>query len=95
MGIGCPYCLLPGGKGIGPSIGGIFETDEDFANHLESEHDLVVRREGETDEQAWARVKAKNQRIGTEDCRCPACLAKKRTDVAFTLKLMEKLRPAV
>lgn len=92
MGKGCPYCLLPGGKGIGPSIGGIFETDEEFIEHLEMEHDLVVRRPGETAKEAWARVKAKNPRIGTENCQCPSCLAKKRPSVAMALKMMNKMR---
>jgi len=91
MAKGCPYCLLPGGKGIGPGIGGIFETDEEFIEHLEMEHDLVVKRPDETDDEAFARVKSKNPRIGTDDCRCPACLAKRRSDIAIAWNLMEKV----
>ena len=74
--IGCPYCLLPGGRGwrmAGKQ--GLFDTDEEFIEHIEMEHDLAVRREDETEEQALARVKAKNPRIGTKDCRCPSCMA--------------------
>lgn len=90
--IGCRYCLLPGAKGIGPRIGGIFEIDEEFFNHMEDEHDLVIRRHGETEEEAKVRVKAKNPRMGTENCRCPACLAQRRSGVAGALQLMNKLR---
>ena len=69
----CTYCLSE--KALTPSDG--FKTDEDFYNHLEEEHDLVVRRENETGEQAEARVKKKNSRIGTKDCRCPDCKKKR------------------
>jgi len=69
----CRYCLSE--KSLTVNDG--FETDEDFHNHLEEEHDLVVRRENETEEQAEARVKQKNPRIGTEECRCPDCRRKR------------------
>lgn len=84
---------MPGGKGIRMADKqGVFENDEDYFNHLEMEHDLVIRREGETDKQAKARVKAKNPRMGTENCQCPACLAKRSLGYAGALEMVEKLR---
>lgn len=65
----CPYCfkILP------------FENDSgEWLNHLEMEHDLVVRRKGETKEEATERVKKKNLRMGTEDCQCPRCVMKRK-----------------
>ena len=51
---------------------------EEWFNHLEMEHDLVVRREGETEEEARKRVKAKNPRLGTENCQCPTCVRNRK-----------------
>jgi len=72
--IGCKYCTIE--KGI--TVKDCFETDEEYANHLEMVHDLVIRREGETEEEATERVKAKNPRTGREDCQCPACKQKRK-----------------
>jgi len=66
----CPYCF---------NIVRI-EIWEDWFNHLETIHDLVVRREGETYEEAIARVKAKNPRIGTENCQCPRCVIRRQLE---------------
>ena len=72
--IGCRYCTTE--KGI--TVKDCFETEEEYFNHLEMEHDLVVRRPGETEEEAMERVKAKNPRTGTENCQCPACKQKRK-----------------
>ena len=69
----CTYCLSE--KSLRLSDG--FKTDEDFNNHLEEEHDLVVPRENETKKESWARVKKKNPRIGTKECMCPNCKNKR------------------
>lgn len=76
----CPYCLSTEGlKGSELEEKG-FKTDEVFMNHLEEVHDLVVRRSDETEEDALARVKMKNPRVGTVKCRCPGCLNKRGED---------------
>lgn len=74
MAIRCTYCLLPGGPGIGRALGTIFEDEKEFLEHLETVHDLPMRRVGETAVEALERVKAKNPRVGGPHCQCPACL---------------------
>jgi len=70
----CPYCLQI-----------IYiESWEDWYNHLEMDHDLVIRRKDETEEQAITRVKAKNPRMGTPNCQCPRCIAERRLKRALT-----------
>ena len=49
--------------------------DDELHEHIEMEHDIALRREGETDQEAQARVLAKNPRMGGPDCRCPDCSA--------------------
>jgi len=78
MSIACLYCIASKGiRGSGENLvdgkQAIFDKDEDYYNHLEMEHDLVIRREYETADEATKRVYAKNSRIGTENCQCPSC----------------------
>ncbi|HDH45184.1 MAG TPA: hypothetical protein ENG66_07380 [Thermococcus sp.] len=80
----CPYCVAEKGLNIERDKGKhLFETEEEFFDHLEMVHDLVVRRKGETDEQARKRVEEKQKkvfgyvRIGSENCQCPSCKAKR------------------
>lgn len=81
----CKFCIAK--KGLKGSelktCGYCFETEEELFNHIEMEHDLVIMREGETEEQATTRVKAKNPRLGTKDCRCPACLERRKVEATF------------
>ena len=46
---------------------------EELMNHLEVEHDLVIPRNGENEDQAWERITVKGTRIGTPQCQCPMC----------------------
>lgn len=84
MGIACTFCIASRGiKGTGNTLDGktraVFDTEEEYFDHLEMEHDLVVRREGETEEEARKRVEDKQRkafgfvRLGSEKCNCPAC----------------------
>ena len=73
MAIGCTFCLLPGGPGIGPTKGGVFDEEDEFFDHVEMKHDIPVRRPGESQEEARDRVLAKNPRIGGPECKCPSC----------------------
>lgn len=77
--IGCRYCAIE--KGI--TVKDCFETDEEYFNHVEMVHDLVITRQGETKKEARERVKAKNPRLGTEDCQCPACRQKRKVLSSF------------
>ena len=70
----CVYCILYGDSHGGGAKVLPFENDsEEFFNHIEMEHDIPVRRIDETKEEASARVKAKNPRMGSPNCQCPAC----------------------
>ena len=78
MSIACPYCIASKGiRGSGENLldgkQALFDKDDDYYNHLEMEHDLVIRRNNETADEAMKRVYAKNSRIGTKDCQCPGC----------------------
>ena len=65
----CKYCVAIKGA----TSKDAFETDEEFYNHVEMEHDIPVKRKGETHEQTMKRFKAKNKRAGTKDCQCLSC----------------------
>lgn len=54
MPLACKYCVLIHEiKGIPKP--GLFSTDEELFKHMESEHGVVVRRDGETDQEAIER----------------------------------------
>jgi len=77
----CRYCIATKGiKGTDLVKGGEKDLDDDetFFRHLEDEHNIPVRREGETEGQAQERFirehpKAKNPTT----CKCPECKAKR------------------
>jgi len=87
--ITCKYCTMT--KGLTMDSDHIFKTDEELFNHIEMEHDIPVRREGETEEACMVRFKAKNPRAGGPDCQCPDCLVKKGNYLAGAYRLMDKL----
>lgn len=86
----CTYCIAS--KGLTLKSDHLFETDEEFFDHIEMVHDLPVRREGETNGQAMARVKAKNPRLGGPDCQCPNCLHKRGNPLADIFGMVNILR---
>lgn len=68
MQFACRICVFE--KGLrGSEIASLPKTEEELFDHMEREHHIVVRREGETAEQAEARVLAKYPEIQT----CPEC----------------------
>lgn len=87
--ITCKYCVAT--KGLTMSSDHIFKTDEELFNHIEMEHDIPVKRKGETEEECMVRFKAKNSRAGGPDCQCPDCLAKKGSHLADIYGLVDKL----
>ena len=87
--IGCKYCLLPGGKGI--RLSDCFETDEEFFDHIESEHHIPVRRDGERNAETMERFRREKPEAGGPNCKCPTCQGHQRT-----LEVMDSLtRPSV
>lgn len=89
MGIACKYCIAT--KGLRLDSDHLFETEEELFNHIEMEHDMPVVREGETEEEALARFKAKNPRAGGPDCQCPACLHKRGARRAVIMALVDRV----
>jgi len=77
-GIVCDLCVLE----LGGEVQVPFDTEEQLYCHLEERHDLVIKRPGETQEQARARVQKKNSRIGGSECMCPNCILKRRGAIA-------------
>ena len=72
----CRYCIMT--KGLrGSEIADLPQTDEEFCDHVEREHHIPVRREGETKEQAQKRFQEQNPEAGGPNCRCPGCQAKR------------------
>lgn len=77
----CPFCLAVDGLKAEDIDEKSFPDDDAFADHLEEEHDIIVRRDDEDDDKATKRVKEKNPRIGTDKCKCPECLLKRGEDI--------------
>jgi hypothetical protein len=90
MGIACTYCIAT--KGLRLDRDRLFETDEEFYEHIEMEHDMPVQREGETDGECMRRFKAKNPRAGGPDCQCPACLHQRGDARADAMAIVDSLR---
>jgi hypothetical protein len=54
------------------------ESDDAFAEHIESEHNIPVRRNRETKEQCEQRFqKAHPESQDPKTCKCPGCKAKR------------------
>jgi len=73
----CPYCVASRGfKGSEIVDGGekdMFD-DEKWFSHLEDEHGIIVRRSGESENQARERCLQKG--IGGTACQCGDCKMK-------------------
>jgi hypothetical protein len=49
------------------------KNDEELAKHLENEHGIIVKRNGETNEQAKERCKKKGIVEDRTKCKCNDC----------------------
>jgi len=59
-----------------------FKTDEEWYEHMESHHGVIVVRIGETKEQAIERCAKKGIHISSlEKCQCEDCKEKRRLNV--------------
>lgn len=70
----CSYCIAT--KGLrGADIKNWPSTDDDEAKyrHIESEHHIPVRREGETVQQCQERFAREQPDAGGPNCKCPQC----------------------
>jgi len=77
----CPYCIATKGiKGSDLIKGGEKDLDDDekFFRHIEDEHNILVRREGETEEQTMGRFYQEHPEAkDPATCKCPECKAKR------------------
>lgn len=67
--IACKLCVMTKGLRMVDPDRPLFETDEALFDHMEAEHHVVVRREGESQEDA-------DRRVLTTGNPCPQCREK-------------------
>lgn len=90
MPIACKYCIAT--KGLkGSDIDKLPRTDEEFFQHVETEHHIPVRKENETEEECLERFKRENPEAGGPNCKCPSCQRKREVwdllnDLQFSVK---------
>ncbi|GAF90708.1 unnamed protein product [marine sediment metagenome] len=84
----CPYCIATKGlKGSDLIEGGEKDMgdEEVFAKHIEDEHNIPVRRKGETTNECMQRFKKAHPETNDPAvCKCPSCKFK-RGDVREAL----------
>lgn len=51
----------------------IFETDDEYADHMENVHGMIIIRDGETEEQARERCDKKGIVSDRTICQCEEC----------------------
>lgn len=87
----CPMCLLSKGLDDENRDEVTFDTEEEFADHMESEHHIPVQKEGLTEEENMVRFREKYPEAkDTKTCKCPSCKAKRgdsRDAVAYSLRM--------
>jgi hypothetical protein len=83
MALACKYCIIA--KGLkGSEIDALPQTEEELFDHLEHEHHIPVRREGETSEQARERLYTTYPEArDPKTCKCPRCTAYRMLDGAI------------
>jgi hypothetical protein len=69
----CKYCVAKYGIKGSELAKKHFETDEEFANHLEETHGIPVLRKGETEEDAIKRCAKKGICEDRDICQCQEC----------------------
>ena len=69
MPLACRICIMHKGL-LGSEVKSLPKTEEELWDHLESEHHVIVKREGESAEQATARfLKKYPDAVNCEDCK--------------------------
>ena len=69
----CKFCIVE--RGV--TLDDVLDGEEALIAHLEAEHDIAIQRDGETEAQAWARLRVTNPRAGGPDCHCPSCRSRR------------------
>ena len=73
MAFACKVCIAE--KGLkGSEIPSLPQTEEELIEHIESEHHIPVKREGETEKECKDRFYRKYPEAGDpRTCKCPEC----------------------
>ena len=82
----CKYCVLRYGIKGSELAEKSFEDDETFYNHIEEEYGVIVKREGESSEQATIKCAAKGIVSDRSKCQCQECKELRKN---FALNLTE------
>lgn len=70
----CRWCIATKGlRGADLKNWPAIDDEEAQLRHIESEHHISVRREGETEDQALARFRREQPEAGGPNCHCPSC----------------------
>lgn len=70
--LACRFCIATRGL-KGSEIKHLSRNDDEFADHVEREHHIPVRREGESMAQCEERFAVEQPEAGGPNCKCPAC----------------------
>lgn len=80
--LACKLCILKNGVEAS-EMGSLFMTEADFSKHLEKDHHIPIRREGETYAQARRRFLLENpEAYDIKTCKCERCEIKRGVDQA-------------
>ena len=84
----CSYCVAT--KGLRGSDLGKWPALDDHeaqARHIESEHHIPVRREGETVAECKERFAREQPEAGGPNCKCPSCQKDSRYGLVDRLRV--------
>ena len=74
----CRYCVATKGLKGSELKKRDLSDPEKMAKHIESEHNIPVRRPGETSQQAMKRFRKEQPQAGNPElCKCPECQAER------------------
>lgn len=72
MPIACRFCIITRGF-KGSEIPSLPQTDEELYQHIEQEHHIPIKRDGETEDACAERFKREQPEAGGSNCKCPRC----------------------
>lgn len=76
----CKWCLIDHTL-HGSDIASLPQTEEELAEHIESEHHTAVQRPGETEEECTRRFYAAYpEALDPRTCKCPECKARRKAE---------------
>lgn len=76
----CSYCVMKNGIKGSEIKDKDLSDDETFANHLEEFHGIIVKRDGETKQQAIDRCALKGIVADESKCQCRDCIENRKNE---------------